>query len=303
MNRLVLLGILSAYLVSACSAARDSLGRTILGPISECFPSRTVLVWQDSNGDGRVDDGELPLAGIAVTMYPLPRSHRSFPGQTGEDGRVILHGIGDFGARCDELEVAVDVPHQYLPTTPTTISLVGVPSDQLVYFGLVSQFPTPVASLVLLDHLTSGEPFFQACSLLEPQDSTGPLGALEFPLVSSGAIGEAGLSTYDCLTSPQEPAAFMYYSLLIGETAGAAAAFFEDQAAALPAGAARADGVGEAAWTWAGARDEGMHLLARQANVVLRLDLRLDLEGQAGDRQRLLDLGTLLLERLFARGG
>jgi hypothetical protein len=312
MRRLSFLLALSAVMLSACGASPPPFGDTI----SECFPSRTAQVWEDVNGNGLFDEGEEPLAGVAVTMYPLPRDNRSFPTQTDEDGMAKLNGIGDFGPQCDELAAAVSVPSDYLPTTPTEIKLAGISSSEVLYFGLISQLPTPTAVVPTSTPLAlesepaeatseSGETeFFDACTLLDPEDFIPVFGtALEYELINGGAIGEPGIYLYDCMTHQLETAGLMYYSLAIdGETtSGRAAEYFQEAAAALEDGVP-VNNLGEQAYfsSWDGVT---MRVIVLQDAVYLSLTLSFWLEDSPENQTHLYDLARLILTRLSERGG
>jgi hypothetical protein len=286
-------------------------------PISECFPSRTAQVWEDVNENGIFDEGEKPLKGIAVTMYPAGQTSRSFPAQTDDEGVAVLHGIGDFGPKCDELEVVASAPNNYLPTTPTNINLTGLPSSQVLYFGFVSQNPTatvPVftptapasqtATYIDLEKLAAEGEFFEACSLLEPEELSQVFGApLEFPLTSGGGFGEPGPSTYDCMTDPMEAAVFMYYSLAVEENSSQAADYFNEEVNNLPDDAAPLGGLGEQAHFWTGEEGVSLRLIALQGNVYLNLRLSFWLEDSPENQTRLFDLAQLILDNLIKRGG
>lgn len=232
-------------------------------------------------------------------MYPIPRNNRAFVGQTGEDGIVTLHGIGDFGPQCDQLEVSIFVPSDYLPTTPTTISLVGVPSSEILYFGLISQFPTPSATAPESDE--QSDIFFDACSLTEPEDFSLVFGApLEYPPISGGGIGEPGIYTYDCMTHQLETSGLMYLSLSVEETAGEASAYFQERVNALPDGALPVNGLGESAYysSW---DDVNQRVIVLQGNTFLELQLSFWLEESPDNQQRLYDLARLILSRYAER--
>ncbi len=301
--------ILSACLLAACGpqATPPLFGN---GPISECFPSHKAQVWEDVNGNGLFDEGEKPLAGIAVTMYPIPRRSRSFPTNTDGSGIAALHGIGDFGPKCDQLEVEVSVPHTYLPTTPTLVSLVGLPGGQTLNFGLISQFPTPTASsrvpsgsFVRMDKLLEGGNSFDACSLLTADEFAAILGApLEKPLINSAAIAEFGPATYDCMTDPSEPAAYMYYALAIESDPDKAESWFNEIGSQNPQ-ALTADNVGEQARYWTNADGVAMNLIALRGNVYMNLQLHFGVESSPDQQAILFELARALLESLFERGG
>lgn len=310
MRRLMFLLVLSVFMFSACRSLPPPYGDMI----SECFPSRSAQVWEDTNGNGLFDEDEEPLAGIAVTLYAFPRDNRSFPSQTDKDGVAKLNGIGDFGPQCDELEVAVSVPGNYLPTTPTEINLAGIPSDELLYFGLISQFPTPTAVIPTSTPLAiesepgetaseSGEAeFFDACTLLEPDDFTSIFGApLEYELINGGAIGEPGVYLYDCMTHQLETAGLMYYSLAIEETPGQAAEYFQAGVESLSEDAVPVKNLGELAYfsSWDGIN---MKVIVLQDNVYLNLSLSFWLEDSPENQTRLYDLARLILTRLSERG-
>jgi hypothetical protein len=311
MRRLSFLLVLSALILSACGSLPPPYGDTI----SECFPSRTAQVWEDVNGNGVFDEGEKPLSGIAVTMYPLPRDNRSFPAQTGEDGTAKLNGIGDFGSQCDELAVAVSVPNDYLPTTSTEIALAGIPSSEVLYFGLISQFPTatapvPTPTPLALDpepadsESESGETeFFDACSILEPDDFIPVFGAaLEYELINGGAIGEPGIHLYDCMTHQLETAGFMYYSLAIDEESapGRAAEYFREAVDGLEE-STPVNNLGESAYfsSWDGVT---MRVIVLQGDAYLNLTISFWLEDSPENQSRLYDLARLILARLSERG-
>lgn len=309
-----LFGFLSvlAFILSACNAP---ISPSV--PISECFPSRTAQVWEDVNGNGILDEGEKPLKGVAVTLYPAGQTNRSFPTQTDDEGIAVLHGIGDFGPKCDELEVVASVPNNYLPTTPTNINLTGLPSSQVLFFGFVSQQPTPTAPVptpptpsvqatvhIDLEKLTAESGFFEACSLLEPEQLGQIFGdPLEFPLTSGGGFGEPGAFTYDCLTDPTEAAVFMFYSLAIEESASQAAIFFDEAVSLLPEDAAPVEGLGEQAYFWTGEEGTSLRLIVLHGNTYLNLRLSFWLENSPENQTNLFDLAQLILDNLTQRGG
>lgn len=309
-----LFGFLLVFLLmlSACNAPLPPIV-----PISECFPSRTAQAWEDVNENGVFDEGEKPLKGVAVTMYPAGQTSRSFPAQTNDEGIAALHGIGDFGPKCDELEVVASAPNNYLATTPTSINLAGLPSSQVLYFGFASRLPTPTvpvftptapapqtATYIDLEKLAGEGEFFEACSLVEPDEFGQVLGvALEFPLTSGGGFGEPGLSTYDCMTDPMEAEVFMFYSLSIEENAARAAEFFNEAASLLPEDIAPIDGLGEQAYFWTGEEGMSLRLIVLQGNVYLNLRLSFWLEDSPENQTRLFDLAQLILDTLIERGG
>lgn len=300
------------------------------GPISECFPVRDAQVWEDANSNGLFDDGEKPLENIAVIMTPLKQSSRSFQGITDKDGKAKLRGIGNFGPKCDELEVAVSVPRTHSPTTPTKYSLVGLPYDEVLYFGMFSQFSTPTASVVSspaaptktaildtpvpdassttdffiqLEKLKSGNEFFEACTLLTAEDFPSIFGGeLEYPIINSGGIGETGQMTYDCMTDPSEAAFSMMYAISIEETARQAEAYFQGDLDLLASDAVLVDGLGDEAYYWV--VDDAIHYVnVVQGNVYLKLNVGFWLEDTPENRDRTLEFARLILSRLLERGG
>lgn len=304
--------LLPAFLLAACGASAQPTPQLPSGygsPISECFPARNAAVWEDSNGDGRQDEGERPLAGIPVAMYhagTLDGSNLS-SGVTDAEGGVTLHGIGDLGVKCDELDIAVNVPSDYLPTTPTTVSLIGQPYDYIARFGLISQFPTPNSdangSFVDLELLAPSGEFFQACSLIETEYLAPYLGtSLDFPLISGGAVGENGVTTYDCMTEPSEIAVTLYYALAIEPDSARAAAFFDELIASHPE-ASVPDSLGDDARLWKGEDGVTLYAVILQGNVVLNLNLAFWLDDSPETQSRVVEFARLILVRLFERGG
>jgi len=137
---LCLLSLVACLMQCGCSpAATPTMQLEMLTPISECFPYYHVLVWNDLNGDGVQDPGEGPLAGVPVSLRRAGHPDQSFPGQTGPDGIADLHGIGDFGSHCDEIEIEVVVPEGFMYTSPTPApaDLVGLPPGSMLKFGLM----------------------------------------------------------------------------------------------------------------------------------------------------------------------
>ncbi len=316
MKRVALVCIfLIAFGLSACGSPPPTVPPLPTGgPISECFPVRNAQVWEDTNGNGLFDDGEKPLENIAVIMTPLKQSSRSFQGITDKDGKAKLRGIGNFGPKCDELEVAVSVPHTHSPTTPTKYSLVGLPYDEVLYFGMFSQFSTPTASVVpdassttdffiQLEKLKGGNEFFEACTLLAAEDFSSIFGGeLEYPIINSGGIGETGQMTYDCMTDPSESAFSMMYAISIEETARQAEAYFQGDLDLLASDAVLVDGLGDEAYYWV--VDDAIHYVnVVQGNVYLKLNVGFWLEDAPENRDRTLEFARLILSRLLERGG
>lgn len=304
--------LLPSFLLAACGASSQPTPILPSGygsPISECFPARDAVVWEDSNGDGKQDERERPLAGIPVAMYHAgTRDNANLSsGVTDAQGAITLHGIGDLGEKCDELDIAVDVPSDYLPTTPTTVSLIGQPYDYIARFGLISQFPTPKAKAggSFADPGTLAPPgeFFQACSLIETENLSPYLGtSLDFPLTSSGAIGENGVMTYDCMTAPSETAVTFYYALAVESDSARAAAFFDELIAPHP-DASIPDSLGDDARFWQDENGVMLYAVVLQGNVVLNLNLAFWLDDSPETHTRVIEFARLILTRLFERGG
>ncbi|MBL8090476.1 MAG: hypothetical protein JNJ43_09120 [Anaerolineales bacterium] len=267
--------------------------------ISECFPSRQVFVWEDSNGNGQVDAGEKPLANIPVTMINArtgsSQNTSSDGAKTDAEGKVTMHGIGDFGEKCDEIIIQIKVPSDYLPTTPTEIHLIGLPHNEVTQFGLISQFPTPQT----LDPQLP----FQACTLFTLQAFDSILGVnIEYELIDSGSIGENGMLTVDCMTDPAEPNLFMYAAIAIENSAEQAESFFQEDIGLLTAQPEPIDDLGESAYFWT-SEDDALHYVSvLQNNLYFKITLGFWLGDSPDNKERVIEFAKFMLERLKEQG-
>ncbi len=129
------------FILSSCSGPTPATPTPVI--IFECFPTRHAFVWEDANRNGVYDPDESPLSGVMVSMEPLGSQGTVFSGCSGADGMAEINGIGDFGRRCDELDLEVIAPTGYEPTTPVVVSLIGLENDAIVEFGLALEAPSP----------------------------------------------------------------------------------------------------------------------------------------------------------------
>jgi|GEM_PF-2166753 len=152
-------------------------------------------------------------------------------------------------------------------------------------------------SVHVRDLAPQGE-FFNACSLLTEEDYETAFGALEYPLVSGGGIGELeAYETYDCVTNPLEPGGWMYLSIVFGNTPGDMILNYKRGAVVYPANATRMDNLGDEAWYWYSPDGTNLNLSVLRGNVNLVLNVLMQ-DGYE-NRGKLRSLARLMLDRLF----
>jgi hypothetical protein len=106
----------------ACAAIPGLAPRATPTPtpavLADCFWSVEAFAWNDADGDGTRDDGEPPLAGVAVRF-----SESFLSGETtDDDGTAHLTGMTT-GACLPDLVINViaTAPEGYTATTATTL--------------------------------------------------------------------------------------------------------------------------------------------------------------------------------------
>lgn len=134
---------LAIFVLTACGPVSTPTPTPFHELFYDCVLDRKAFVWADEDGDAIYDPEESPLQGIWVIIYPEGKIRPSFNDQTGPDGIAEITGFGDFGRGCDQLEVKVEVPSGFEPSTPTRFILTGLPRSDTLQFGLIPSMPTP----------------------------------------------------------------------------------------------------------------------------------------------------------------
>ena len=106
---------------------------------ADCRWEARARAWVDENGDGSLDPGEPPLAGVQFAVDDTVNSYRNVDKATSDasgEGRLFVFVPG-----CPRAEFAVraDPPAGYRLTTPSPVPATG--SNPTIQFGFARSAP------------------------------------------------------------------------------------------------------------------------------------------------------------------
>ena len=113
------------------------------GRVADCLWRASVMTWVDTNGDGRVNDGEPPLGQVDIHIGDVQNQlmSLSWPVRTDNDGDTQLN-ISIPGCVDTILEIYVEPPGGYSLTTKPRIEIHpelsrGPGRERVYYFGFI----------------------------------------------------------------------------------------------------------------------------------------------------------------------
>lgn len=107
--------------------------------VADCVWQASARAWIDSNGDGRLNTGELPLRGVQVHVDDIDNQlmEVNWPVTTDQDGQVQF-SVSIPGCSGTLFEIYVDIPAGYRLTTRPRIEVRpdvwGSPGTERVYY-------------------------------------------------------------------------------------------------------------------------------------------------------------------------
>jgi hypothetical protein len=113
------------------------------GSVADCLWQASVMTWVDTNGDGRVNDGEPPLGQVDIHVDDVQTQlmSLSWPARTDKDGDTQLN-ISIPGCVDTIFEIYVETPGGYRLTTKPRIEINpelwrSAARDRVYYFGFI----------------------------------------------------------------------------------------------------------------------------------------------------------------------
>ena len=115
-----------------------------VGGIADCVWGASARTWVDSDGDGRMDPGEMPLSNVGIHVDDIQNQlvDINWPATTDQDGDVQL--VASVPGCADTIfEIYVDIPAGYSITTKARIEVHpdlwrSLDSERVYYFGFKS---------------------------------------------------------------------------------------------------------------------------------------------------------------------
>lgn len=115
-----------------------------VGGITDCVWHGSAKVWVDSNGDGRINNGERPLGDVKLHIDDIQNqlADIGWPAITDKNGEARLNVLM-LGCSDSAFEVYVDPPAGYRATTKQRIEVNqdlwgSLLTENVYYFGLMS---------------------------------------------------------------------------------------------------------------------------------------------------------------------